>query len=79
MPELPPSPDHTGFLLGHVLVTLCWVVAAVFLLMRGDAVRWGAPGRIARSITLHARSDCSRPKTARPAAVPARRARRATG
>ena len=29
------SPDRTGFLLGHVLVTVSWTVGALFLLLRG--------------------------------------------
>ncbi|GAA4859916.1 DUF2339 domain-containing protein [Saccharopolyspora rosea] len=30
--------DRTGFLTGHILITLCWVVAAIVLLLRGVRV-----------------------------------------
>jgi uncharacterized membrane protein len=36
-------PDRDGFLLGHVLVTVCWAITALALLVRGIAAR---PARI---------------------------------
>jgi uncharacterized membrane protein len=33
------EPDRTGFLIGHVMVTVSWTVAALVLLLRGIAVK----------------------------------------
>jgi uncharacterized membrane protein len=33
------QPDRTGFLLGHVMITVSWTVAALVLLLRGIAVK----------------------------------------